>query len=250
MKYESYMKILFQLKKENMKINTAMILAAGYGKRLLPITSNIPKPMIKVYDKPLLGHAIDTLVSIGIKNIFINIHYKSDIISNYINSDYKSLKIFQIYESNLLDTAGAVKNASEFFNEKIAMIINCDTFWNSNIRKDLSNLLSSFEIEKYKCLLLLSKKSNTYGLNNKSRDFILQDGNLFRSNKINEGHYYTGAQIINTDVFHFFDNKVFSFNRVWDELISKKEISAILTKSKILHLGNLKGFSYLNEFGT
>ena len=250
MKYESCMKILFQLKKENMKINTAMILAAGYGKRLMPITLNTPKPMIKVYDKPLLGYAIDTLLSIGIKNIFINTHYKSDIISDYINSDYKSLKIFQIYESNLLDTAGGVKNASEFFNEKIVMVINCDTFWNSKIRKDLSNLLSSFEIEKYKCLLLLSEKLNTYGLNNKSGDFILEDGNLSRSNEINKDYYYTGAQIINTDVFHIFNNKVFSFNRVWDELINRKEISAILTKSKILHLGNLQSFSYLNEFGT
>lgn len=231
-----------------MKINTAMILAAGYGKRLMPITSYLPKPMIQVYNKPLLGHTIDTLLNIGIKNIFINTHYKSDIISDYINSNYESTKIFQIYESNLLDTAGGVKNASKFFNEKIALVINCDTFWNSKIRKDLSNLLSSFEIKKHKCLLLLSKESNTYGLDNKRCDFIFNNGNLSRSNKINVGYYYTGAQIINTDLFDSFNDKIFSFNKVWDKLINREEISAILAKSKILHLGKIEGFSYLNGF--
>ena len=74
----------FQWEKDDMTTNTALILAAGYGMRMRPVTSKIPKPMIEIYNKPLLGHTIETLLSIGIKNIIINTHYKSKIINNYI----------------------------------------------------------------------------------------------------------------------------------------------------------------------
>ena len=113
-----------------MKTKTAMILAAGYGKRLKPITNNIPKPLIKIYNKPLLGHAIDTLFDIGIKNIIINTHYKAELINKYLEKNYKNSKIYISYEKNILDTGGGFKNASKFLNEDLLLIINSDTFWN------------------------------------------------------------------------------------------------------------------------
>ena len=233
-----------------MKTKTAMILAAGYGKRLMPITSKIPKPMIEIYNKPLLGYAIDILVSIGIKKIFVNTHYKKNIINNYIISKYKNLDINQIYEPNLLDTGGAVKNACKFFKEKFILVLNSDTFWNSATKKDLLNILNYSDYNNSKCLLLLSRINNTYGLKINSGDFKIIKKNILRNKCKNEGLVYTGAQIIDTDVFDLFNDEVFSFNKVWDFLIKKKEITAVLTKSNILHLGNINGFSYLNTFNT
>jgi len=231
-----------------MKTKTAMILAAGYGKRLIPITSKIPKSMIEVYNKPLLGHTIDILVSIGIKKIFVNTHYKSNIINDYIVSKYNYLNICQIYEPKLLDTGGAVKNACKFFKEKFILVLNSDTFWNSETQNDLLNILYYSSYKNIKCLLLLSKIKNTYGLKISLGDFVIKKNKLLRNKFIDKGLIYTGAQIIDTGVFDLFDDKVFSFNKVWDFLIKRKEIRAILMKSNILHLGNIDGFSYLNEF--
>ena len=231
-----------------MKTKTAMILAAGYGKRLMPITSKIPKPMIEVYNKPLLGYAIDILISIGIKKIFINTHYKANIINDYITSKYRYLDIYQIYEPKLLDTGGAVKNACKFFEEKFILVLNSDTFWNSATQNDLLNILNHSNYNNFKCLLLLSKIKNTYGLKMDLGDFEIIKNKILRNKSKNKGLVYTGAQIIDTDVFDLFNDEVFSFNRVWDLLIKKKEISAVLMKSNILHLGNIVGFSYLNTF--
>ena len=165
-------------------------------------------------------------------------------------SNYVYLDIYQIYEPKLLDTGGAVKNVCKFFEEKFILVLNSDTFWNSATQNDLLNILNHSNYNNFKCLLLLSKIKNTYGLKMDLGDFEIIKNKILRNKSKNKGLVYTGAQIIDTDVFDLFNDEVFSFNKVWDLLIKKKEITAVLTKSNILHLGNINGFSYLNTFNT
>ena len=161
---------------------------------------------------------------------------------------YNSQKVITLYEPTLLDTAGAFKNAINFFNKKRILVLNSDIFWNSDTKGDLINLINSSSNKNIKCTLLLSNMKNIYGLKNFYGDFLIKN-NLIQRNKSNKnGLIYTGAQIIDKSVIKSFNEKIFSFNKVWDFLIEKKQIDYVLTKSKILHLGNIESIKYCNKF--
>ena len=95
-----------------MEIKKAIILCAGFGKRVLPLTKDRPKPLLEVNNKPLIEYSIKLLNEIGIKHISVNTHYLSDQIKNYIHQNYPSVEIFE--EKALLDTGGALVNAKKF----------------------------------------------------------------------------------------------------------------------------------------
>ena len=238
----------FQWEKDDMTTNTALILAAGYGMRMRPVTSKIPKPMIEIYNKPLLGHTIETLLSIGIKNIIINTHYKSKIINNYIKTNFGLLNIKILYEPKILDTAGALKNAKKYLNEDIILTINSDVFWNSKNNKDLINLKKNILNKNFKCRLLLSKIKNTYGIKKIRGDFYFKKNKLQRNKKNHRGFFYTGAQVININILNNFNKKKFSFNEVWNYLIFENKIDNLIMKSKILHLGDFEGLKHISKF--
>ena len=112
-----------------LKSFSAMILAAGYGRRMLPLTNNIPKPLIEINNVSLLKNTIDFLLGIGCKKIIINTHYKHKLITNYINKYYKFSNIALLHEKNILDTGGGVKNAISLFSDSNILVTNSDNYW-------------------------------------------------------------------------------------------------------------------------
>ena len=111
---------------------SAMILAAGFGKRLLPITERIPKPLLEINGITLLDNAINFLHKLGCEQIVVNTHYKHEQIEFQIKKHRLKEKIIIIYEKNILDTGGAVKNASFLFKNRNILITNGDIFWQNN----------------------------------------------------------------------------------------------------------------------
>ena len=139
-------------------INKAMILAAGFGKRLNPLTNNCPKPLIKIGNETLLSNTINFLQEFGIKQIVINTHYLGDQIKKYINEKKFKSNITIINEKEeILDTGGGIFNALKYFNENF-LCINPDTIWNSNYIKESKNLEKDFFLNKRQCSLLLVDK--------------------------------------------------------------------------------------------
>ena len=235
-----------------MKIKSAFILAAGYGKRLRPLTNKVPKPLVKVFEKELLGHTLDMLISLDIKKIVINTHYKSKLIKDYIKKNYNKTQIKILYEKELLDTGGGVKNALSFFDEKNILIVNSDIYWHNSTKKDFIRLISfhNKNFNKNKCSLLLSSLLKSYGIEKNKGDFIKKNGFIYRNNLSNSGLIFSGAQIIDKVVFNSIKKDVFSLNMIWDLLIKQKKISGIVMNSNWLHVGNTKSFKYLNKFKT
>ena len=133
---------------------SAMILAAGYGKRMLSLTKDIPKPLVKVGNVSLLKNCIDFLFKIGCEKIVINTHYKHILISDFIKKFYSSIDIKISYEENILDTAGGVKNAIKLFDEENILVTNADIFWKQENAKDVDNLISNYN-SRDECRLLL-----------------------------------------------------------------------------------------------
>ena len=152
---------------------SGMILAAGFGKRMLPLTKSLPKPLIKVNDISLLDNAIDFLKKIGCKQIIINTHYQYEKIHQAIEKRKDKEIINLIYEEDLLDTGGGVKNAIPYFNNNHIIIINCDVFWIDKNINDTKLLIKNYFKFCYPQLLLVDKK-NAYGLKKKRRFLFKQ----------------------------------------------------------------------------
>ena len=231
-----------------MNINTGMILAAGYVKRLRPITKKIPKPLLKVNNKLLIEYAIEILLKVGIKRIYINTHYKDKLIKNFIKKKYNNKNITLVHEPILLDTGGAVKNVIKMFKIKSLIILNSDIYWNKSTYKDLKKLINIHLKNKYNCTLLLSRLNNSYGIKIKKGDFIKSKNILIRNIEKNKGLIYTGAQVIDAEIFNVFRQKIFSFNLIWDYLINKKKLHSTIMQAKWFHLGDFKLLKKMNKF--
>ena len=217
---------------------SVMILAAGYGSRLRPITKKMPKPLVKVAGITLLQNLLDHVLKLNCKKIILNTHYQHDKIYDFIKNNYANENIIISYEKELLDTGGGVKNALPLFASNEALILNSDIYWSSDNFQEIENFIASFRNEQ-KCKLLLVPKDKAHGINNKG-DFIISDGAIKRLKKNHEILIYSGAQIISLDILNEYQNEKFSFNIVWDNLIDRQLIFGDVMKSDWHHIGDIK----------
>ena len=219
---------------------SAMILAAGFGKRMLPLTDEIPKPLVKVNNISLLKNVIDFLFKIGCIKIIINTHYKHHLIYDFINEFYNFSNILISHEEHILDTAGGVKNAISLFNDENILVTNSDIYWKKENEEDVIGLINDFN-SKEECRLLLVEKEKAHGLINKVGDFSLKN-NIIKRWKIGDKIlYYSGIQIISLNIFQDFSSNKFSFNAVWDNQIKKNSLYGNMMSSHCYHVGEIKG---------
>ena len=220
-------------------INKAMILAAGFGKRIHPLTRKLPKPLLKIGNTTLLSNALKFLELFGISEVVINVHYLGEQIVDYINKNKFNLIINIVKEKDkILDTGGGVLNAIQYFSKEAFLIINPDTIWNSHYLEELKLMQKIFFENKKKCLLLVVNKSKSFDQSFKG-DFNLKKNLISRKNKDNFDYIYTGLQIIEPRIFSNINEKVFSINRIWDKLIANKELNAIESNINFLHVSTL-----------
>ena len=223
-----------------------MILAAGFGKRVLPLTLNCPKPLLKIGDETLLSNTLKFLESFGIKQAVINVHYLREQVIDYINKKKFNLIINIAEEKDkILDTGGGVLNAIKYFSSEPFIIINPDTIWNSHYLKELKLMKKIFfENQKKKCLLLVVKKEKSFDKSFKG-DFNLENNLINRKDKDNLNYIYTGLQIIKPKVFSDFDLGAFSINKIWDQLIVNNELYGMESNLDFLHVSNLDTYKNL-----
>ena len=215
-----------------MKIKQGMILAAGLGKRMLPITLKTPKPLIQIGNKNLLDRAIELLINHGVDEIAINIHHLADQVRSFINKKKYKAKITIFYEQEtLLDTGGGILNATKSFKEPF-IVVNPDTLWSNAYSNELRDL-EDFYFQHKKTSLLLVNKNLSFD-NSFKGDFNLQEGTVSRdnSNKL----IFTGLQILDHSDFSIVKSKIFSMNDIWNNLIDKNSLVGIESKQKFYHL--------------
>ena len=226
-------------------IKKAMILAAGFGKRLNPLTLSCPKPLIKIGGETLLSNTINFLEKLKIKEAVINTHYLSDQIYEYLSKKKFSLNITIINEKDkILDTGGGIYNALTNFSESF-LCINPDTIWNLNYISEFKKMENIFFSNKAKGYLLVVDKEKSFDKSLKG-DFNLQNGLITRTKEENFKYIYTGLQIIDPKIFSGISEKVFSINSIWDNLIKKKQLFAIKSNNKFLHVSSLDIYNKLN----
>ena len=228
-----------------MKIKKAIILGAGFGKRMRPITKKIPKPLVKINSVTLLENSIKFLSSLGVKHIVVNAHHLHKEIVNFVKRKRFSSKVNVVVEKRkILDTGGGILNASKKFKKQIFFVLNPDTLWRRGYKNEFRKLEKLYFKNKKPTMLLVSK--------NKSYDRSIKgDFNLNSKNEIlrqkNNKFIFTGAQIINRSVFKKRKIKPFSMNKVWDDLIKNKELIGVASRQKFFHINNYKIYKKLNK---
>jgi len=227
-----------------MKINTALILCAGFGKRLNPITLKTPKPLLKVKNLTLLEHCINLIKHIGIKKIFINSYYLKEQINEFFKNHKFEIDINVIDDgNNILDTGGGILNLVHKSDDKDFLVFNPDTIWNKNYLLEINNMINLHFDKKFKNTLLLVNKSLSFDENQKG-DFDLNN-NLIRQNQKN--YIYTGCQILNRSIFKDKTINNFSIYKIWLDLIEKNCLGGYESKIEFYHMTNLEIFNKLKD---
>ena len=224
----------------------AMILSAGFGKRVLPLTLKYPKPLLKIGKETLLSNTLKFLEQLEIEHVIINCHYLADQIIDYIKKNKFKPKINIVQEKDkILDTGGGVLNAIEYFSNESFLIINPDTIWNSHYLKDVNIMKKEFSKSKRnKCIVLVVNKDKSFDKSLKG-DFNLTNHLINRKEQNNLKYIYTGLQIVKPEIFFGFEKKVFSMNKIWDKLIKSNELYGVESQTDFLHVSSLDIYNNL-----
>jgi len=226
-----------------MKINTALILCAGYGKRLSPLTLKKPKPLLKINEITLLENCINLIEFLGIKKVVINTFYLNKEIENFINVRKFNLNIKIINDGKkILNTGGGILNMINSSNDSDFITFNPDTVWDMNYVDLIQNMEKFYFSNKIKNILLLTNKNLSFDKKLKG-DFNLVDNKIKKDDQ--NDLIYTGCQIINKSLFESYSVNNFSISEVWNELIAKNRLYGYESSEEFYHLTDLKVYEKL-----
>ena len=226
-----------------MKINTALILCAGYGKRLNPLTLDIPKPLLEINEVTLLENTINLLQDLGIKKIILNTFYLKEKIYKFIKKKDFQIDLEIIDEGeDILDTGGGILNMMNSSSETDFLTINPDTLWNKNYVKYIQDMEKFYFSQKIKNILLLVKQNLSFDKDLNS-DFNLVKNKIKK--EIKNEFIYTGCQIINKSLFDDFLSKNFPVSEVWNKLIDIDQLYGYESLEYFKHVTNIQVYNKL-----
>ena len=228
-----------------MKIKTALILCAGFGKRLNPITLKTPKPLITINDITLLQNTINLLEKLNIQNIKINTYYLQDQIVDFVLKNKMKSKIEIIKDGDkILDTGGGIFNLIKSSNEDDFIIFNPDTVWNSNYAEVIKNMIDFYYNKNLNNLLMVVNKNKSFDERFKG-DFELKENKLLKQKQNN--FIYTGCQIINKNLFKNIKDISFSILNIWNQQIKKEMLFGYESNENFVHITDLEIYKRLTK---
>ena len=228
-----------------MKINTALILCAGLGKRLNPLTLKTPKPLLELNNVAMLENCIKMLIKLGIKKVFLNTFHLSNQILKFIEKKNFSIDIQVIDDGKIiLDTGGGILNMINNSKENDFLVLNPDTLWNEKYVNEINKMQSFYFLNKKNCILLIANKILSFDKNLEG-DFSLKD-NLLKKDD-NKNFIYIGCQILNRSIFDKYNINKFSITSVWNDLLNTNELYGFESLNKFYHLTNFEVFKKLQD---
>ena len=226
------------------KINTALILCAGYGKRLNPLTLKAPKPLLKLKDISLLENTINFINDLGVKNILINTFYLKEQIKEFINKKNFDCKINVVDDGNsILDTGGGILNLIKKSDNDNFFVFNPDTMWSKEYIEVIRKMEVFYLKNKIQNILLVVNKSKSFDKKLKG-DFNLNSKNIL--NYQEKAFIYTGCQIINKNVFSKIDQNSFSIIEIWNQLIDENKLYGFESLNDFIHVTDIEIFNKLS----
>jgi MurNAc alpha-1-phosphate uridylyltransferase len=228
-----------------MKIETALILCAGLGKRLNPLTLKTPKPLLKLKDVTMLENCINTAMKLGVRKIFLNTFHLKDQITSFLE-DKKFLIDIQIVDDGeeILNTGGGILNMIRNSQHNDYLIFNPDTLWDENYVHEIDKMQKFYFSNKLNNILLIVNKDLSFDKSLEG-DFGFRDNLLIEDT--NKNFIYIGCQILNKKLFKGYNIKNFSISEVWNELLKQNQLYGFESLNKFYHLTNLETFKKLKD---
>ena len=228
-----------------MKINTALILCAGFGKRLNPITLDTPKPLIKLNNVSMLERCIELIEKLGVKKILLNTFYLKDQFSNFFKNKNFNLEIDIIEDGEkILDTGGGIHNMINNSDQKDFIVFNPDTIWSTKYYEEILKMEELYFSKKIENILLLVNKNLSFDKNLKG-DFNLKNNLITKT--ANKEFIYIGCQIISKKLFVKNIIEKYSILDIWNYLINNKELYGYESQNNFYHLTDLNTFRKLED---
>ncbi len=215
-----------------------MVLAAGFGLRMRPLTDNKPKPLVRVAGKPLLDHVLDRLAEAGVTEAVVNVHYLPDQIIDHVVSRTAPKVIISDERDMVLGTGGAVVKALPLLGDAPFYHLNADTLWIDGVRPNLARLADAFDPARMDILLLMAPTAGSIGYAGKGDFAMAPDGSL-RKRKENEvtPFVYAGVAIMSPAIFADAPQGEFSLTKVFDEAAEQGRLFGLRLDGTWMHVG-------------
>ncbi|AVO47764.1 nucleotidyltransferase family protein [Phreatobacter cathodiphilus] len=215
-----------------------MVLAAGLGTRMRPITDRIPKPLVRVGSKTLLDHVLDPLAEAGVTRAVVNVHHLADQIEAAVAGRERPEVVISDERAQILDSGGGVARALPHLGETF-LIRNADSFWTDRGPSNLVRMIEAFDPDRMDTLLLLAPMEGSVGFDGPGDFFLDADGRLTRRGSAARAPYaYAGAAIMRkADFAGRADGEIFSLNALWNASLAKGRLRGLVLDGLWLHVG-------------
>jgi MurNAc alpha-1-phosphate uridylyltransferase len=225
---------------------TAMILAAGLGTRMRPLSVTMPKALIGVAGKPILDHAIDRLVAAGITRIVVNTHYKGEMLARHLEARGDA-EILLSEEDELLDSGGGVFKALPLLGD-LFYVVNADVLWLDGKVSALVRMARGFDAARMDGLLLLQRTVTAVGLDGPG-DFMIDPAGVLRWRQETEiaPHFFAGIQLLHRRLFDGAGPGKFSVLPYWTRAIEAGRLHGIVHDGEWYHLGTPEGLGRIER---
>lgn len=215
----------------------AMVLAAGLGKRMRPITNTMPKPLVRIAGRTLLDRGLDSLVAAGVRKAVINVHHFPEQIAAHVATRLSPEIVLSDESDALLDSAGGIVKALPDLGQQPFFILNADTFWIDRSEPNLDRLALAWEDTKMDILLMLANLDSATGHSGSTDFLVAADGALSRASGDPQGLIYAGAAILHPRIFAGAPSGPLSLNRYFDQAIAAQRLFGMVMDGHWITVG-------------
>jgi MurNAc alpha-1-phosphate uridylyltransferase len=217
---------------------TAMVLAAGLGERMRPLTDRMPKPLVPVAGKPLIDHVLDRLAAAGVGRAVVNVHYLADMVERHLKDRTRPQIVISDERDKLLNTGGGVVKALAALGREPFFHVNSDTIWIDGVKPNLERLAEAFDPATMDALLLLAPVSTSIGYPGRGDFTMAPDGRLTRRGERDTVPFvYAGAAILRPELFKNAPAGAFSLTTLFQRTEAEGRLHGLRLEGVWMHVG-------------
>jgi len=215
-----------------------MVLAAGLGKRMSPLTDVVPKPLVRLAGRALIDHVLDRLALVGIERAIVNVHYMADALERHLAGRTAPRIVISDERDVLLDTGGGLVRALPLLGPEPFLIHNSDSVWQEGPHANLDTLIEAWDPDRMDSLLLLAASARSLGYEGSGDFTMAADGRLSRRTPGSIAPFvYAGVSIAHPRLFEGAREEVFSLNVLWNQAIARARLYGVRLDGLWMHVG-------------
>ncbi|BBK29424.1 MurNAc alpha-1-phosphate uridylyltransferase [Stella humosa] len=228
-------------------IRRGMVLAAGLGTRMRPLTDSLPKPLVAVAGETLIDRILDRMAEAGVEETVVNLHHKADQLSGHLARRDRP-RIVESREETLLETGGGVRHALALLGPDPFFVVNGDILWRNGKRSALDRLAGAWDEGRMDALLLLQRTVSAVGYDGRGDFMLSQDGSIRRPKPGEIPPYlFAGIQVLHPRLFAEAPDGPFSLNRLYDRAAEAGRLGGLVHDGEWYHVGTPQALADAEE---